>query len=41
MGEKIAAANPGASEFQLRDAITRKAKNYMTSGNHDRPSDFE
>ncbi|WP_406083391.1 hypothetical protein [Streptomyces virginiae] len=41
MGEKIAAANPGASESQLRDAITREAKNYMTSGNYARPSDFE
>ncbi|MFG2487845.1 hypothetical protein ACGFSI_34470 [Streptomyces virginiae] len=41
MGEKIAAANPGASESQLRDAITGEAKNYMTGGNHARPSDFE
>ncbi|MGY4393647.1 RHS repeat-associated core domain-containing protein [Streptomyces sp. TE12347] len=41
MGEKIAAANPGASESQLRDAITREAKNYMTSGNYARPNDFK
>ncbi|MGW6841403.1 hypothetical protein [Streptomyces sp. NPDC054958] len=41
MGEKIAAVNPGASESQLRDAINRAAKSYMTSGNHARPSDFE
>ncbi|WP_051814262.1 RHS repeat domain-containing protein [Kitasatospora sp. MBT63] len=41
MGAKIAAANPGASESQLRDAITREARNYMTGGNYARPNDFE
>ncbi|PWK63075.1 hypothetical protein BCL76_12319 [Streptomyces sp. CG 926] len=40
MGEKIAAANSGASESQLRDAITREAKNYTPSGNYARLSDF-
>ncbi|MFE3500145.1 RHS repeat-associated core domain-containing protein [Kitasatospora sp. NPDC059160] len=41
MGEKIAAANQGASESQLKGVILDEARKYIASNDFARPSDFE
>ncbi|MEU9131064.1 RHS repeat-associated core domain-containing protein [Kitasatospora sp. NPDC048540] len=41
MGEKIAAANRGASDAQLRSVIADAARDYLTGGNYARPDDFK
>ncbi|MFJ1702635.1 RHS repeat-associated core domain-containing protein [Kitasatospora sp. NPDC088346] len=41
MGEKIAAANQGASQSQLRGVVIAEARKYLASGDFGRPGDFE
>ncbi|MET9398680.1 RHS repeat-associated core domain-containing protein [Kitasatospora sp. NPDC002965] len=41
LGEKIASANPGASDTQLRSTIVDEARKYLATGDYARPSDFE
>ncbi|MEU1282656.1 RHS repeat-associated core domain-containing protein [Kitasatospora sp. NPDC005856] len=41
VGEKIGAANPGASDAQLKALILGEARKYVASDDFARPSDFE
>ncbi|MFD5918372.1 DUF6973 domain-containing protein [Kitasatospora sp. NPDC058201] len=41
LGEKIASANPGASDAQLRSTIVDEARKYLATGDYARPSDFK